>query len=787
MIKIESRKQGLLSAGVSALVAMVGAVAGDVAWVGVAQAQEAVALESITVTARKRSESLQDAPVSVSAFSAEDLKTRGASGLADLSRLSPNVEINTGRADGGSSNAAVFIRGVGQYDHVFPTDPGVGIYLDGVYIARSVGAMLDLADIERVEVLRGPQGTLYGKGTIGGAVNLVTAPPAATLGGRVELTTGRFDRFDARGVLNVPLLADRLLGKISFSTSNRDGYDKRLLDGQRNGDIDRSGGRASLLWKANDAVDVLFAGDYSRIHQHDTAKVLLGTFPASAMALYNAVAVPFLNASLGLPADSQYDNRWLTGSRYSTNGTGPNFDRNETYGLSAVVDWRIDERMALKSVTAFRHMKARVGTDLDDSPYPIIGTDEDQHQRQFSQEFNLSGRSFGDALDWLVGAYYFRENGRDHNLVQLVSGLYQGLELLPGPVVPLGPFTCPGGPACAGGAGNPINAAFDFDLVPTSSIRTTNIALFTQDTYHLTSRLAFSLGARWTREQKNYFLESGYPASNQVVVAPTNDENSWSVFTPKAGVEFKYSPDLLLYASASKGFKSGGWNPRPLAAGEFRRYDPEYVLAYELGAKADLAQHRLTWNTAVFFSDYKDIQLSTNTVGANNNLLLTVSNAGRAHIYGVESEIAARPVAPLTLQLGVGFLQNEYTELNPGVGWSIDNKLPDAPRWTGSAAAQYLLSLGDAGSLQFAADLTYRSKTFKDPENHPEIVQAGYGLLGANIKYLSPNSRWSASLFGTNLTNKYYLTSGNYVSAFGLIEGTVGRPREWGLTVQLQF
>ncbi|MEX6725447.1 TonB-dependent receptor [Parapedomonas caeni] len=735
----------------------------------------------IIVTAQKREERLQDTPISISAFTADSLQARSMANLNDLSSFTPNLEINTGRGDAGSSNAAVFIRGVGQYDFIFPTDPGVGIYLDGVYIARSVGGMMDLADVQRIEVLRGPQGTLYGKNTIGGAINIVTSKPSSTLEGNVELTTGSYDRIDARGMISGPL-SDTVSAKLSFSSANRDGYGKRLVDGVRTGDIDKDVVRAAINVQPSDNLDILLAADYSRIRQHGPAKVLVGFFPAAVADLYNALGAPYQNAVLGLPADSLFDDRWLTSGDYETNGTGPARDDADIWGVSATIDWQLSDAVGLKSISAYRDMDTQFGVDMDQTPYPIIDTSNDQKQHQFSQEFQFTGTAFEDRLTWLAGLYYFTEKGRDFATPKLMSGLYQALELLPGPLVPLGPE----GPF-AGGAGNPVNAALDLDLATTSHIKVTNWAGFAQGTYKVTDTFSLTLGARYTWEKKEYNLYSYYPASGGVVMPGDTESKSWKEFTPKLGIDYKPNPDMLFYASYSKGFKSGGWNPRPLTPASFGSYDPEYLTAYEAGFKSQWLDRRLLVNVATFYSRYKDLQLSTNTTDSTGNILLVVNNAGKTDLWGFEAEIMARPAAGLDLSASIGYLDNEYKDLDAGVPWSLDNKLPDAPKWTINLAAQYAFELGDMGALTVRGDAAYKSKSWKDPSNYALIAQPSYWLLNARMTWDSPDSLWSVSVFGTNLTDKYYRTAGTVVEAFGFAEATIGRPREWGLSVKRSF
>ena len=754
-------------------------------------AQSAV-LEEIVVTAQKRAENLQEVPVSVTAFSAANLESRSMFNLGNLSSFTPNVDINHGKGDGGSTNAAVFIRGVGQNDFIFPTDPGVGIYLDGVYIARSIGGMLDLADVERIEVLRGPQGTLYGKNTIGGAINVVTSRPSGETSGRVKVTFGERDRQDLEANLSLPLIDNKLYAKLALASKNQDGFSERVSSNLDLGDTNVDAARLGLNWILSEDVSLYLSADASRIRQNGAPGTLLETFdaPGGLYGLYNGLAAPFVGAQLGLPPGSLFDDRWVTGDTDKSNGTGPTEDENDTWGVIATLDWEINENVSFKSITAYREMEATIRTDIDYSPFPIIHTDEEQDQEQFSQEFQLSGDS--GKLHWLVGAYYLTEDISDLNTTLLASGIFDTLNVLPAAVVPLVPgVVCPAAPPapCAGGAGNPLNAALDLDVRPYTSLDTTNWATFVHLSYALTEQLSLTLGGRYSYEEKEYFIDSVFPNSGNIATPPTKDTQDWSKFTPKIGVDFQVNEDLMVYGSITQGQKSGGWNPRPLQPAEFKRYDQEELTAYEIGLKSKLLDGRMTLNIAAFYSEYEDLQLFANTINpANGSLLLTVDNAGDVDLYGFEIEIVARPTANLDINFGAGYLENEYQSLSPNTGYSENNELPQAPKWTLNGGAQYRFDLDEAlGSITVRGDVSYRSKTYNDPQNTKAIVQSGYGVVNARISWISPAETWQSSLFVTNLNDKEYFTSAESIPAFGIRNAVYGRPREWGVSLSYHF
>jgi iron complex outermembrane receptor protein len=749
-------------------------------------------LEEVMVTARKRTEKLQDTPVSVTAFSEKSLTSRAIANVGGLAAFVPNLEINNGKGDGGSTNAAIFIRGVGQNDFIFPTDPGVGIYVDGVYIARSIGAMMDLSDVQRIEVLRGPQGTLYGKNTIGGAINVITSQPNDKFGGQARVTTGSRNRIDVDARINVPIVEGKLAFKVAATSKNQDGYVKRP-DGTDLGNVNVDAARIGLAWTPTQELRADLSFDISRIRQHGAPGILRGTFSYAGglYDLYNALAAPMVAARLGLPAGSLFDNRWVDSNGHRSNGTGPTKDDNDTWGTNLTLTWQPDDNLTVKSITAYRKMTAKIQVDMDYSPFPIVHTSEEQHQNQLSQELQFSGKTMNDKLNWLVGGYFLREKARDQNQTLLASGIYDALQALPAALVPLVPgVTCPAvGAPCAGGAGNPFNALFDLDVSPYTALTTHNWAAFAQAGYNVTNQFTVTLGGRYSYEKKRYFIDSIFPNSGKIATPPTEDSKSWSNFTPKVGVDFKVNEDVLLYASFSKGFKSGGWNPRPLSPEEFKGYDPEKLTAYEMGFKSRLLDNRMTFNVATFYSKYKDLQLQTNSVSpTTGGLILTVDNSGSVDLYGFEAEIAARPVQGLDINLGVGYLHNEYKSLAPSVGYSINNKLPQAPEWTLNGGIQYALPLpSNIGVVTLRGDASYRSKTYHDPQNTAAIVQSGYALLDGRVSWDSPDGTWNVAVFVKNITDKYYFSSAEYVPSFGFYNGVVGRPREWGAALSANF
>lgn len=741
-------------------------------------------LAEIVVVARKRTERLQDTPIAITALAGEDLAARGANSLADVASFVPNVSMYTAASgSGGGANLSVFIRGVGQSEFLFTVDPGVGVYVDGVYYPRSVGSTFDLLDVERVEVLRGPQGTLFGKNTIGGAVNVTSAKPNGDTRGFVEITTGSFNRLDVRGAFETALVPDLLAMKLSASSQNRDGYGKRVdyFTGEtvsRPGDIGQAATRLDLRFTPSPDVIVDIAADYSRWRQGAVPEKLLSFDPdlSTVATLWNAfVASP-------LPMSAAF----VSPDRFTTFGTGPDRNDLDMWGVSGTINWDLSDNIAMKSVTAFRRMKAHFGRDGDGSPLNYVSTDNRQRQRQFSQEIQLIGTAADERLKWVLGGFYFDEYGHDTNNVILASGLFDAFEALPGPIdgSPLNAPTAPGG------AGNPINVALDLDFDVLNKIRIKSYAAFGQATYALADDLNLTVGARYTHERKDYTLQHLRIASGVPIIPLTTVGKSWNSFTPMASIDYRISPALMVYASASRGFKSGGFNGRPTVDDTPPvPFNPEEVTAYEVGFKSDLLDRRLRFNVAAYWNDYTDIQLSRVKANDAGVLVLDLGNAGDAEVKGFELELQAQPVPALMLTAALGYTDFKYTKLADGVtDITLNTRQPFVPTWTGSGSIAYTVPVSASSNITLRGDLAYKSRAYLDPTNVPILAQNAFALINTRISYSNDDLGLEVAAFVTNLTDKTYLGGGvSAETSFGHTEGFYGRPREWGISVRKNF
>jgi iron complex outermembrane recepter protein len=769
-----------------------------------------IGLDEIVVTARRREENLQDTPISITSLSGADLAASGAKDASDIGRAAPNVTFLTSTNSGGTSAfAGVFIRGIGQDDFLPTADPGVGIYLDEVYLGRASGGALRLNDVSSIQVLRGPQGTLFGRNTVGGAVLVVSnKPELGKTTGKIELGYGSDDLVEAGFVANAPL-SEKAALRISGQGVWQDGYARSTSNPALEfGKRKEFNMRAQLLVEPAENMHFILAGDYMRQRNTNVPGVALadtafGTPPSGLGTLYNGFVAPGSPTGFFTPANLGSLDPIKLGSNGKIN------DDADVWGISLTGDIELSDAVNLKLITSYRDMDANFASDNDGTVHRIAQTDDYLKQQQFSQEIQLSGKS--DKLQWIVGAYYFREIADDFNSVSVVPGSYNAVEALPVnlPTGPGAPVPCalqsftpiPGTPFRApppgfglGCANNIANTTVDIELDVTTIVKSRNFAGYGQLTYNLTDALSVTAGLRYTYEKKDFIASTLNRAVSAKLggpfysVGPFTDKKSWSEFTPKFGIEYKASDGVLAFASYSRGFKSGTFNGRatdPVALGSV---DPETVDAFELGAKADLLDRRLRINGAIFYNKYSDIQLVV-TATKNNQLINQVLNAAKADIYGGELEITALPVDGLTLNGSLGYAKSEIKELSPTVvansSIRVGNELKKTPEWTWSLGATYTvpLAIGDvSGRVSYAS----QGKIFHDPGNSGQSLERAYGLLDASLGLKLENPGITVSVYGQNLANKTYAGT-IFLSGGGTTVFYAARGRQLGVRASYSF
>jgi iron complex outermembrane recepter protein len=727
--------------------------------------QASVGVEEIVVTAQRREEKLQETPVAVSAFSALALEDRGVTNLSQLGQFTPSLVIQpTNRPAGGGSAIAAYIRGVGTGDYNLPTDPAIGVYIDGVYLARSVGGLLSLPDIQQTEVLRGPQGTLWGRNTLGGAINIVTTQPRLTDEpvGIVEGRVGSYGRKDLMASINGPLVDGKIGGKLSISTLNSDGYGKSLATGQQLNTEHRFIARGALRYLITDDLDLTLYADYTGQHQRPPALTPAQFFAPSALInLYNAeVAIP-LDASLGLPAGSKYGPQFLTSNKYDNYARGQLADNFVNGGVSATLVWDVSPALQVKSITAFRDLEAKISVNGSGTPYPIALEQSGERDSQISQEVTFGGKIFDDRLTYLAGAYFFTETGHSSDDLQVFEGLYQATG----------------------------NSAFAIDTNTFQRMRATSYAAFTQESYAILPSLNLTAGARVNYDQKDYDAFVLAPQLGTVAIPDQGRSPHWASFTPKLGIDWKPTEQAMLYASYAEGFKSGGVSP-PVVGLPLQPYSPETLESYEIGAKTEWLDHRLTVNLAAYYSIHDAIQLTTLVSLPNGNIARPVQNGGSADTYGYEAEIVAVPIDRLTLNLAAAYTHDRFTHVSPSVaaavGAYIGERLPDIPDFNISVGAQYVFqtSLGDVTLRGDFSETGKAQLSIGDPNSY----QRAYPMVNARVAF-DPASieGLEVAVEGSNLTNQLYY---NYNQTVGVLGGQfveAGRPRTIFVTARYKF
>lgn len=754
-----------------------------------AQSDDTGSVADIVVTAQRRTERLQDTPISITAVTGETLANRGTGTIANLGNITPNLVYNTtAPVSGVSSGAVVFIRGVGQTDFQLTTDPGVGTYLDGVYVARSVGGVLDVVDVERVEVLRGPQGTLFGRNTIGGAISIISRKPGNERMFSGALTLGSRNRVDARVSVDLPL-SEGIGFNIVGSSKRQDGYVRGLLDDRDLGNINRQSVRGTLAYNRAGPFRATLAADYTHIDEQNAASKLVGISslppgsPTRTDFVYNRntgrvdtvnVTVPpgapslvwlYNNADVPVLGVTPYDGRWITPSLDTTFATGPNGTHLNVWGVAGTLEYDIGGTM-LKSITSYRRTSGSFNRDADGSPAAVLHTQNfDYRQKQFSQELQITGHAFDRRLNYAAGVYYFGETGNDFLTVTL-------------PVA--------------------FGVVRNFTFVDNKSY-----AAYAQATFKLTPTLGITGGVRYTKDEKGYRVPVGGgaivngfaaifgPAGTVTpFFAPGSYQRSFENTSFRAGVDWKPVSNLLLYATYSEGFKSGGFNTRYLApVPSAIAYNPELLTSYEAGAKVDLFDRKLRINTAAFHSKYNDIQLTVYDQGAP-----ITRNGGSAEINGVEVEITAVPVSNLTLSGGLGYLDAKYTRaptLNPAIAAdqqiTLATRLAKTPEYTANARAEYRLPIADGTNIVAAGDWFYTSTVENDAVNSKFLRQPSYSLFNASLGLDFAEGRYSITAFVNNIGDKRVIESGDSNYSIGFHEANFNRPREGGVTLKAKF
>tara|TARA_R110001606_G_scaffold47570_1_gene121204 strand:- start:30219 stop:32312 length:2094 start_codon:yes stop_codon:yes gene_type:complete len=682
---------------------------------------EVSTLDTVIVSARKRDESLKDVPGSLAVVSAEQIEAKSAVGLSDLTLSIPNVSYQ----DRGSGFNSFSIRGISSNARNTGIEDSVSIYVDGVYVGRPAFFDLNLADVQSVEVLRGPQGTLFGKNTIAGAINIVTPKPKlGEFFGRGTIGYGEFDAISAKGFVNVPV-SSSIAAKLSISTRQRDGYIDNLTDGRVFQGLDEQSARGQILFDSGEALTVLLSADYTnKDNDINISQVLRPS--GSFAALFGAQAGPLV-----------------------TEEDGPNFDKQEFGGVSATFEYTLPSDHTLKAVAAYRDMTVKTGSDDDNTGVNLISSIVDDHTDQTSLELLLSSPGSSE-FRYVAGVYYLNQETDSMRRTGALPALTD----------------------ITGDGGN----------------TTVSYAVYGNADWDITDKLTVGAGARWSRDDKEAaWLQTtaGLPATLGLQGIQIADDRSFEKVTPSVNISYDLSSEITGYALWSKGYKSGSFmtdifEPAVDPVSEFVLL-PETVDNYEVGLKGSAWNNRFRFNFAAFSMDYKDLQvINLNAIG------FIGSNAGAATIEGIELETDTRLTDSLTVSLNAGYLDAYYDELFQEGSDLSGNRMRNAPEWTGTASVNYRPTIQGIGEFDAWLDVNYRGGIFFDPQNRPSSHQPAITVVNGRIGLLPEGQDWSIYIWGRNLFDKEYTTFLRF-GPFGQEQGSFAPPRTYGIEATLNF
>jgi iron complex outermembrane recepter protein len=757
---------------------------------GLTQAQQAVApsdsamLEEVVVTARYRSEDLQKTPISIVSLSAETLEARGITDLVQVTQAAPNVTFAPGGPKSGNA-AVLYIRGVGQFDSSYTLEPGVGVYFDGVYDQTLAGTQVSLGDIGSIEILRGPQGTLFGKNTEGGAVLISPVEPKGDDSAYIDAGYGSFNRRQLKAAFDLALIPSDLFLRVSFGSQNQDGYVKLedwvcLHPGAANanlkattpssgscvvgteGSLDDQTGRVALKWLPNENATVNLSVDWGQQNDGGPPDVMVG--------IPNPHFFDGLNASFFVPtygvamstANFYNPSHYVSYQNFTDALYGlsvPNVQTNRTWGTTLKFDYVLPFDMKFTSISNYSHQSGENDDVEGESPLPISFGLQVRNHYQISEEDRISGTTFGGALEWTAGGYY--AYGRS-----LLGGFYD-------------------------------ITVFDFPYSVNDVMVSRSEAGFLHGLYHVSDKFSIEAGVRYSHDYKSYtfghqLIPVGGNPDAPVFPRTTGIAESSRV-DPKVAIQYQWTSQLMTYAQVSTGYKAGGLNPFPNDAAQVLPFRPETLLAYEVGIKSQWLDNRLRVNADVYLNDLRELQLQIFDLSLG--LGGVESNAGHAHILGWEADIMATPVRDLQLDASVGYTHFKYLELGDAAltpanagGLVLSDVNAYTPTWKFNLGAQYTAHMAGYGSLTPRLDYVWQSLINFDAQNESYAAQGAYGLLNAHLTWATEDSKWSSTFEILNATNKFYWANMFDLSAdFGTLHGYPGMPRTFFGSVKRRF
>jgi|TARA_Y100000310_G_scaffold340882_1_gene438175 iron complex outermembrane receptor protein len=709
--------------------------------------RSAIGLDEVTVTAQRIEQNLQVVPIAVRAFSGDFLQNRQAVDMEQVVMYTPGLNITTAAR----TLSQPVMRGGSSDEDAPGVDLAVGLFVDEIYLGRNIDFSFDLFDLERVEVLRGPQGTLFGRNVTGGLINIKTKNPTTDeVLGRGEVIFGENNRFDIRGALNVPIVDDLLATRIVVSSRNADG----AIPNANGPDLlqdDQDSFRGKLLYTPNDDITFLLTGHHLRDKSIGVARDIIGFGENLLTELASIIDLDKRKANID--AAGAYD--------------------RTIWGLSGLLDLHIGFG-DLTFISAWHENRSDLDDiDVDGTPELILGGPSTNLAKQFTQEIRHTYTSDNGSIDWIGGLYYLNVDFARTEFVNQIPFASSFLNIIGVPPI-----------------GGPFGPSGFFD----QRIETNSYAVFGQFTYAppMVEGLRLTFGGRYTNDEKK-----GYTADSGVIDLFNVDvSDDWSAFTPKFVIGYRLNEKVFSYFSATRGFKSGGFGATTTQAEALEGFDPEYVWSYEFGLKSRFLEDRLQANIAMYKADYTDLQFRSGTVGTSS----FVGNAGEGSTKGVESEFQFLPVENINLFLNYTYQDGKYNELVIGTTDFSGNDLPLTPEHSLSLGGEFRRPLRNIGDLIFMADYQYKSKAYLDPENSAGAVQEVDGIINASISLKFLDSKARISLFGNNLTDEIFITRANSLGVFlgqvdfdsdppfaQVMAGSFNEPRRMGVSLLYEF
>lgn len=708
----------------------------------------------IVVTAQRREQRLQEAPVAVTALSNSALEQLNIRDTRDLMTVVPSLQVSTQSGGDSGGSATFFLRGLGQQRAANGSEPAVGIYVDDFYYPSLSGNIFDVVDLASVEVLRGPQGTLFGRNTIGGAIRYTTKrPELGKFSGHITGTIGERKHYDVSGAVNVPIggvAAIRLTG----GHLEQDGFVKVFTTGKNAGGTTTDLIRGQLRVEPTNTVSIDLSGQYSRFYLDGFSYNVPGPVtPLSPAVTRKAPTLPFIyNTAIvprtpGLPL---YNDTFKSSCYYCQYGTQfPEFSETKYYNALATVKWEFAPGLTLKSLSGWQRVKTRLSSDLDSSPAPIFnGGLLVSRTEAFSQELQLNGKLLDGRLNFVAGGYYYNE--RSPGLLPERRNVVLGRQTSPTP----------------------------------TTRKLKSYAGFIDGSYKLTDTLSLLGGFRYSEDHKSIFVADAnfVPITSKFATYPSK--------TFRVGLQQQWTRDIMTYANVSTGFRGGGFNPYIRGAiPDITPFEPEKATSYEAGARMQFLDRRITINPTLFYVKWNNIQVQNVIINQlTGNADITLQNAGKARSYGAELEWSVAPIDHLRLFGNFAYLNIHYTDVGRANAITINSEFQRAPAFTFAVGAAHTIDLGSGAKIVSTVNYSFQDDQASTAGDADKLALPAYGLVNGRIQFTAADQRFSLAAYVTNLLDKKYAIGGvNYFANVGAARYDLGRPREFGVTARVNF